>query len=91
MTLYSIATLDNDPVFASYVNCIILSTVYAVSRGITKDSTLYMPAMTLFGKYFLWALKDAVQGKFHMLKLLVGSFLLILRTKSTLRSQWQLR
>eukprot|EP00956_Cyclotella_meneghiniana_P017722 scaffold29126_cov67-Cyclotella_meneghiniana.AAC.2 len=61
-TVYSIATLDNDPVFASYVNSIILATVYAVHHGITQDSTVYMPAMTLFGKYFLWALKDVIEA-----------------------------
>ena len=71
-TVYSIATLDNDPVFASYVNSIILATVYAVHHGITQDSTVYMPAMTLFGKYFLWALKDAIEGKFHELKEMIG-------------------
>ena len=54
------------------MNCIILATVYAVSRGITRDSTVYMPAMTLFGKYFLWALKDAIEGKFHELKEMIG-------------------
>jgi len=31
-----------------------------------------MPAMTLFGKYFLWALKDAIEGKFHALKEMIG-------------------
>ena len=45
------------------MNCIVLATIYAVHRGITKDSAFNMPAMTLFGKYFLWALKDTVKGK----------------------------
>ena len=73
--MYSIATIDDDPVFASYVNSIILATVYAVRHRITKDSTLYMPAMTLFGKYFLWALKDAIEGKFHALNEMLDIYL----------------
>ena len=61
--MYSIATPDNDPIFASYVDCIILATVYAVHEGITKEEEEDMPTMTLFGKFYLWALKDAIQGK----------------------------
>jgi hypothetical protein len=51
VTVYAAATRDNDAIYASYVNCIILATVFAVDEGITKDNYVNMPSMTLFGTY----------------------------------------
>jgi hypothetical protein len=49
--VYSVATRDNDVTFASYVNSIVLATVYAVSEDIKQDHAADMPTMTLYGTY----------------------------------------
>jgi len=53
---------DDDSIFSSFVNCIVLATVYAAEKGITKDDNADMPTMTLFGKFYLWSLKDAISA-----------------------------
>ena len=51
MDVFSIATRDDDAIFSSYVNCILLATVYAVDKGIAQERFTDMPTMTLYGNY----------------------------------------
>jgi hypothetical protein len=49
--VYSVATRDDEATFASYVNSIVLATVYAVNEGITQEHAADMPTITLFGTH----------------------------------------
>lgn len=48
--MYSMATRDDEAIFASYVNCILLATIHAAAEGVTQEYSTDMPTMTLFGK-----------------------------------------
>ena len=56
--MYSAATRDDDAIFSSYVNCILLATVYAVDTGITKERFTDMPITTLYGNYVSCIIDD---------------------------------
>ena len=60
VSFYSISTRENDVQFASFVNCIVLATVYARENGIQRDKSGDMPLVTLFGSELNWALRDAI-------------------------------
>ena len=62
VTVYSVVTRGNKPIFSSYVNCIVLATVYAAAEGITQDNYDEMKSMRLYGDNYLWSLKDAVSA-----------------------------
>ena len=55
-------TRQKDGMFSSFVNCIVLSTIYATSEGIDKNNSFAMPSVTIFGMDMLWALKDAISA-----------------------------
>ena len=60
MTSLSLATRDEDLIFSSFVNCIVLATIHAQETGITKEKSKDMPLMSTFGNEFKWSLRDAV-------------------------------
>lgn len=45
--------------FSSFVNCVVLATIYAKENDIRKS--MKMPMMRLFGSEFTWSLRDAVE------------------------------
>jgi hypothetical protein len=49
-----------DNMFASFVNCIVLSTITAVKDGTTKENAFAMPILSLYGNDMQWSLKDAL-------------------------------
>ena len=51
------ATRENDSLFSSFVNVVIVATIYAQEKDITVDTG--MPKMSIFGQQFDWALRDA--------------------------------
>jgi hypothetical protein len=59
---YPIVTRQQDCIFSSFINCIVLSTFYASSEGIGKNNSFAMPTMTIFGNDMLWSLKDAISA-----------------------------
>ena len=60
MRFFSLATRDDNVLFSSFVNCIVLATIYAQEKGITTEENKEMPLMTIFGSHFNWALRDAI-------------------------------
>ena len=56
----SLATREDDAPFTSFVNCVVLGTIYADGNGITKEFSKDMPLMSIFGRDFNWALRDAI-------------------------------
>jgi len=56
----SMATLEDDVVFASFVNCVVMATIHAQENGIQKHKSKEMPLASVFGSYYSWALRDAI-------------------------------
>ena len=52
---YAFATREDDVLFTSFVNCVVLSTIYAEERGINQ-----VPLAFIFGEDLRWSLRDAV-------------------------------
>jgi len=60
VSFFSLATREDDVLFSSFVNCIVLATIYAQEKGIKIEEGKEMPSMTIFGSQFNWALRDAI-------------------------------
>ena len=60
VSLYSVATQEGDVMFASFVNSIVLGTIYADDNFITKVNSEQMPFVSIFGRELKWCLKDAI-------------------------------
>mmetsp|Transcript_13888 Transcript_13888/g.30279 ORF Transcript_13888/g.30279 Transcript_13888/m.30279 type:complete len:405 (+) Transcript_13888:949-2163(+) len=60
MTFYSIATREDDVIFVSFVNMLVLATIYAQENKIRRGQSLEMPLVPVFGSYLNWALRDAI-------------------------------
>mmetsp|Transcript_10548 Transcript_10548/g.22344 ORF Transcript_10548/g.22344 Transcript_10548/m.22344 type:complete len:360 (+) Transcript_10548:418-1497(+) len=60
VSIYSIATREDDALFASFVNSVVLATIYAQENEIHKEDMLKMPLVSLYGSDLNWALRDAV-------------------------------
>ncbi|KAL7538937.1 hypothetical protein ACHAXR_008892, partial [Thalassiosira sp. AJA248-18] len=57
---YSMATREDDVLFASLVNCIVISTIYAQENSILRERSKEMPLVSVFGSSLRWALRDAI-------------------------------
>ena len=66
VSFFPMVTREDDVLFSSFVNCIVLSTLYAAENAITKEVYVQMPLITIFGNEYLWALRDAssANGKY---------------------------
>ena len=67
-------TRRTDRMFSSFVNCIVLSTIYATSEGIDKNNSFAMPSVTIFGMDMLWALKDAISANGNYYEIFSSNF-----------------
>ncbi|KAL7531400.1 hypothetical protein ACHAXR_004019 [Thalassiosira sp. AJA248-18] len=54
------ATREDDVLFASLVNCIVLATIYAEENRIQSHRSNDMPFASVFGSDLNWALRDAI-------------------------------
>ena len=52
---YAFATREDDVLFTSFVNCVVLATIYAEERGKNQ-----VPLASIFGEDLRWSLRDAV-------------------------------
>lgn len=52
---YAIVTREDDVLFTSFVNCVVLATLYAEEMGINQ-----VPLASIFGEDLRWSLRDAV-------------------------------
>jgi len=57
---FSLATREDDILFSSFVNCVVLATIHAEEKSITRDRSEEMPLVSIFGSKYSWALRDAV-------------------------------
>ncbi|KAL7538406.1 hypothetical protein ACHAXR_011016 [Thalassiosira sp. AJA248-18] len=57
---YSMATREDDVLFASFFNCIVMSTFYAQENFIQSERSKEMPLVSVFGSSLRWALRDAI-------------------------------
>jgi len=61
VSFFSLATRDeDDALFASFVNCIVLATIHAQKHEIGKTRSKEMPLASMFGSEFEWALRHAI-------------------------------
>jgi len=60
VSFFSLATREEDVMFSSFVNCIVLATIYAQENTIKKKKSEEMPLLPVFGSEFKWALRDAI-------------------------------
>jgi len=56
----SLATREDDALFSSFVNCVVLATMYAEENGIKQKRSKEMPLLSIFGDDHIWAVRDAV-------------------------------
>ena len=54
------ATREDDALFASFVNCVVLATIYAEENKIQREKSSEMPLVSVFGSHLNWALRDAI-------------------------------
>lgn len=52
---FAIATREDDSLFSSFVNCVVLAILYAEESGVNN-----MPFASIFGSEMRWSLRDAV-------------------------------
>lgn len=57
---FSFATRENDRMFSSFVNCVVVATIYALENGIDQERMMELPLVPLFGGELSFALRDAV-------------------------------
>jgi hypothetical protein len=62
VAFYPIMTRQEDGMFSSFINCIVLSTFYASSEGMDEKDSYLMPLISLFGNDMFWSLKDAISA-----------------------------
>jgi len=59
VSFFSLATRGEDVTFSSFVNCVVLATIYA-HENIIEGKCTEMPFISIFGSEFKWALRDAI-------------------------------
>ena len=52
MGFFSLVTHEDNVLFSSFVNCIVLAKIYAEEKGIKIEEGKEMPSMTMFGSQF---------------------------------------
>ena len=60
VTFISLATREDDLLFSSFVNCVVLATVFAQENRLGREDSSEMPLVSIFGREFRWALRDAI-------------------------------
>ena len=59
-SFFAMATREDDSLFASFVDTIVLATIYAQENNIDRETSIEMPLAFVFGSDFSWALRDAI-------------------------------
>ena len=62
VTFISLATREGEDnvLFSSFVNAVVVATIYAQENGIKMKQSKEMPLMSIFGSELKWALRDAI-------------------------------
>lgn len=53
---FAIATREDDSLFSSFVNCVVLAIIYAEESGVSNE----IPFTSIFGSELRWSLRDAL-------------------------------
>ena len=70
----ALATREDDTIFASFVNSIVLATIYALENDIQKKDSGKMPFASIFGTEMAWAFKDVIANSGNYDEMYVRSF-----------------
>ena len=60
LSIFALATREEDISFSSFVNCVVWATIYAQQTSIAREESNAMPLLPWFGREFEWALKDVI-------------------------------
>ena len=60
VTMVTMATREDDEMFCSFVNLVVLAPSHAQVHGISQQHSDDMPLVSVFGSNIGWALRDAV-------------------------------
>jgi hypothetical protein len=74
VSFFVIATSEKYHVFSSFVNCVVLATLFAAEQSISKDSYTEMPLMHLFGLEYQWMLRDAISANGNYEEIYASNF-----------------
>eukprot|EP00581_Thalassiosira_minuscula_P000852 CAMPEP_0183743076 /NCGR_PEP_ID=MMETSP0737-20130205/65031_1 /TAXON_ID=385413 /ORGANISM="Thalassiosira miniscula, Strain CCMP1093" /LENGTH=1112 /DNA_ID=CAMNT_0025978681 /DNA_START=259 /DNA_END=3597 /DNA_ORIENTATION=- len=61
VSFFSLVTREDDELFSSFVDCVVMATFFAQENGITKKKSKEMPLVSIFGRDLRWALRDVVK------------------------------
>jgi len=61
LSIFALATREDNASFSSFVNCVVWATIYAEKESIGKEQNNQMPLLPWFGSEFEWALKDVIR------------------------------
>lgn len=56
----ALATREDDALFSSFIDSIVLAPIHAQKKDIRKETSMNMPLVSIFGTELSWALRDAV-------------------------------
>ena len=57
---YSLVTRADDVFFSSFVNLVVLGTIFAAEKSLGKEMSSEMPLVSILGSELGWALRDAI-------------------------------
>ena len=60
ISCFSLTTREDDKLFSSFVNSIVLATIHAQEKDLTRERSQEMPYTSIFGSEVNWALRDAI-------------------------------
>ena len=60
LSIFALATREDNAIFSSFVNCVVLATIHAQEMAITKEASNFMSLKPWFGRDFDWALRDVI-------------------------------
>ena len=60
VTMFTMATREDDEMFCSFVNLVVLAPTHAQVHGINRQRSDAMPLVSVFGSDIGWALRDAI-------------------------------
>ena len=59
VSMFTVVTREDEVVFSSFVNCVVLTIIYA-QEIIDKEESRKIPLTSVFGSEYNWALRDAI-------------------------------
>jgi len=73
VTMITMATREDDEMFCSFVNLVVLAPTNAQVMGINQQRSDDMPLVSVFGGNIAWALRDAIGQSGNYYEILAGN------------------